>query len=69
VRLDHVVDGERGGLRLPGDVAGHHERDAEVAERAREKGVSKVVFDRAGYKYHGRIKSVADGARSGGLEF
>lgn len=40
-----------------------------VAERAREKGVSKVVFDRAGYKYHGRIKSVADGARSGGLEF
>ena len=40
-----------------------------VAERAREKGVSKVVFDRAGYKYHGRIKSLADGARSGGLEF
>jgi large subunit ribosomal protein L18 len=40
-----------------------------VAERALEKGVSQVVFDRAGYKYHGRVKSLADGARTGGLEF
>lgn len=40
-----------------------------VAERARAKGVTKVAFDRSGYKYHGRIKALADGARSKGLEF
>jgi large subunit ribosomal protein L18 len=40
-----------------------------VAERAVEKGINKVVFDRAGYKYHGRVKSLADGAREKGLEF
>jgi large subunit ribosomal protein L18 len=40
-----------------------------VAERAKEKGVLKVVFDRGGFAYHGRIKAVADGAREAGLEF
>jgi len=40
-----------------------------VAERAKAAGISRVVFDRAGYKYHGRVKAVADGAREGGLEF
>ncbi len=40
-----------------------------VAERAKAKGVTKVVFDRGGFLYHGRIKAVADGARAGGLEF
>jgi len=40
-----------------------------VAKRAQEKGISKVVFDRAGYKYHGVIASLADAARSEGLEF
>lgn len=40
-----------------------------VAERAREAGLSKVVFDRGGYLYHGRIKALADGAREGGLDF
>ena len=40
-----------------------------IASRAKEKGVSKVAFDRGGYRYHGRIKALADGARAGGLEF
>jgi len=40
-----------------------------VAERALESGVKKVVFDRSGYKYHGRIKALADSARDAGLEF
>jgi large subunit ribosomal protein L18 len=40
-----------------------------VAERALEKGVTRVAFDRSGYKYHGRIKALADAARANGLEF
>jgi large subunit ribosomal protein L18 len=40
-----------------------------LAERARERGVSRVCFDRGGYLYHGRVKALADGARAGGLEF
>lgn len=40
-----------------------------AAERAREKGIAQVVFDRGGYLYHGRVKAVADGAREGGLDF
>jgi len=40
-----------------------------VAERAREKGITKVVFDRGGYQYHGRVKALADAARAAGLEF
>ncbi len=40
-----------------------------VAERALAAGVKKVVFDRGGYKYHGRVKALAEGARAGGLDF
>lgn len=40
-----------------------------LAERAREKGIETVVFDRGGFKYHGRVKAFADGAREGGLKF
>jgi large subunit ribosomal protein L18 len=40
-----------------------------VAEKAKSAGITKVVFDRNGYKYHGRVKALADGAREGGLVF
>ena len=40
-----------------------------LAVKAKAAGISRVVFDRAGYRYHGRVKAVADGAREGGLEF
>ena len=40
-----------------------------IAQKAKDAGFSSVVFDRAGYRYHGRVKAVADGAREGGLEF
>ena len=40
-----------------------------LASKAKAAGIAKVVFDRAGFRYHGRVKAVADGAREGGLEF
>ncbi len=41
----------------------------EIAKLAKEKGISACVFDRNGYKYHGRVKALAEGAREGGLQF
>ena len=52
-----------------GNVAGAKAIGKLVAERAKEKGVKKVVYDRGGYHYHGRIKALADAAREAGLEF
>jgi len=60
---------DKGGKTNGGNVAAAKAIGQLVAERAREKGVAKVVFDRGGYPYHGRIKALADAARAAGLEF
>jgi large subunit ribosomal protein L18 len=52
-----------------GNVAAARETGKAIAELAKEKGVTRVVFDRGGYLYHGRIKALADAAREAGLEF
>ena len=56
-------------LKTGADVGAAKAVGAAVAERARKAGVDAVVFDRNGFRYHGRIKAVADGAREGGLKF
>lgn len=62
--------GKKGGnKKTGGNVASAKEIGKLIAERAKEKGVKKVVFDRGGYLYHGRIKALADAAREAGLEF
>jgi large subunit ribosomal protein L18 len=60
---------DKGASMNGGNVAGAKEIGRLVAERAKEKGITKVVFDRGGYLYHGRIKALADAAREAGLEF
>jgi len=52
-----------------GKTTGALELGKLIAKKALEKKIEKVVFDRGGYKYHGRIKAVAEGAREGGLKF
>jgi large subunit ribosomal protein L18 len=52
-----------------GNVAGATAIGKAVADRAKEKGIKAVVFDRGGYLYHGRIKALAEAAREAGLEF
>ncbi len=52
-----------------GNVSTAKELGKSIAQRAKEKGITKVVFDRGGYLYHGRIKALADAAREGGLLF
>lgn len=53
----------------PGKVAQGRAVGKLLGERATSQGITRVVFDRAGYPYHGRVQGVADGARDGGLEF
>ena len=56
-------------LKTGGNVASAKEIGKAVAELAVKKGIKKVVFDRGGYLYHGRVKALADAAREAGLEF
>lgn len=65
--LSPEIRAKRGELK--GKCAVGREVGALLAERARRAKITKVVFDRAGYLYHGRVRAVADGAREGGLEF
>jgi large subunit ribosomal protein L18 len=63
--LDATIrNGKKGG-----NIEGAKAVGALIAQRAKEKGVASVVFDRGGYQYHGRVKNLADAAREGGLEF
>jgi large subunit ribosomal protein L18 len=60
---------KKAGVGSGGNVAGAKAVGKLIAERAKASGVQKVVFDRGGYLYHGRIKALADAAREAGLEF
>ena len=65
IAINRVTKVVKGG----GNVAAAKVIGKTVAERAKSAGVSKVVFDRGGYKYHGRVKALADAAREAGLQF
>src|SRR5579863_9562900 len=56
-------------LKSGGNIAAAKEIGKAVAERAAEKGIKRVVFDRGGYLYHGRVKALANAAREAGLDF
>lgn len=51
------------------NIGGAKEIGKTIAERAKSQGITRVVFDRGGYQYHGRVKALAEAAREGGLEF
>jgi large subunit ribosomal protein L18 len=63
------AEGEKEKRPSGGNVSAAKTVGKAIAERATAKGVKKVVFDRGGYIYHGRVKALADAAREGGLEF
>ena len=66
--LDLVRAGALDAVRA-GSLAGAVQVGADIARRAKEKGVARVAFDRGGFRYHGRIKALAEAARKAGLEF
>jgi large subunit ribosomal protein L18 len=64
------LDGEVGlGRGSGGNIAGAKVVGSEIAKRARAQGIERVVCDRGGYRYHGRVKALADAARESGLKF
>jgi large subunit ribosomal protein L18 len=64
-----TAEGKKEDRRTGGNVAAAKAIGKTIAERAKAKGVTKVVFDRGGYIYHGRVKAVAEAAREAGLQF
>ena len=64
-----TAEGKKEDRRTGGNVAAAKAVGKTIAERAKAKGVTKVVFDRGGYIYHGRVKALADAAREAGLKF
>jgi large subunit ribosomal protein L18 len=64
-----TLKGQLGGPARPGNAAGAQVLGKTIAERLLAKGIKRVVFDRGGFLYHGRVKAVADAAREAGLEF
>ena len=59
----------RGSIKNGGNIEAAQKVGERIAEKAKQAGVSNVVFDRSGFKYHGRVKALADAARENGLEF
>jgi large subunit ribosomal protein L18 len=64
-----VESGVRGDLKYTGNTEAAARVGKLIAERARAAGIERVAFDRAGFRYHGRVQALADAAREGGLQF
>jgi large subunit ribosomal protein L18 len=64
-----LVENDIKKLKAKNDLKGAEILGKDIAKKALAKKISQIVFDRGGYKYHGKVKAVADGAREGGLKF
>ena len=69
VSASTVQDAVKGDLKGTGNIAAAVAVGKAIAERAKAAGITTVAFDRAGFRYHGRVKALADAAREGGLVF
>jgi len=67
--VSSLENGVKGDSKEGGKKTMAHKVGMMLAEKAKQQGIEKVVFDRGGYIYHGRVKSLSDGAREGGLKF
>jgi len=69
VAMKTLVAADTKEAKVKNDVAGAKEVGLLVAKKCTEQKITQVVFDRAGYRYHGKVKALAEGAREGGLKF